>query len=291
MAASKAPTGLARKGRRLSDRETEQRMLRAAVRMVASAGLTVSLDHISLEEVIRAAGVSRSTVYRRWPHKDLFFSDLVKELARTATPTILAEEVALIREVFAERPDWLESVVQRQGLVAELFRRLSLLDFETLSGSAEWRTYVALHATFMSLADDELRRQVQAALAESEREHLGRVASAWEQLAGLLGYRLRPELGASFGHLAALLDATMRGLVIMAQSMPELGQERIAARTPAGGVTADWSLPALGLASVASAFLEPDPDIEWDQNRIASVKQALAAIAPGSPPGRAGDRE
>jgi len=279
MAAPTAPTGLARRGRRLSDQETEQRMLQAAARMVSSAGLTVSLDHISLEEVIRAAGVSRSTVYRRWPHKDLFFSDLVKELARTATPTILAEEVTLIREVFAEQPDWLDSAVQRQALVAELFRRLSLLDFQTLSGSAQWRTYVALHATFMSLADDALREQVREALAESEREQLSRVASAWEQLAGLLGYRLRPELDATFDHLAALLHATMRGLVIMAQSIPELGQQRITARPLAAADITDWSLPALGLAGVASAFIEPDPDVEWDENRIAIVKQALATIA------------
>jgi AcrR family transcriptional regulator len=279
MTASMAPTGLARRSRRLSDQETERRMLQAAVRMVSNAGLTVSLDHISLEEVIRAAGVSRSTVYRRWPHKDLFFSDLVKELARTATPTILAEEVALIREVLAERPDWLDSPMQRQSLVAELTRRLSLLDFETLSSSAEWRTYVALHATFMSLADDELRAQVQAALAESEREHLSSVASAWEQLTGLLGYRLRPELGSTFGDLAALLDATMRGLVIMAQSMPELGQQRISARPLSAAGTTDWSLPALGLASVASGFIEPDPDVEWDEKRITTVKQALATIA------------
>jgi len=279
MAPSMAPTGLARRGRRLSDQETEHRMLQAAVRMVSGAGLTVSLDHISLEEVIRTAGVSRSTVYRRWPHKDLFFSDLVKELARTATPTILAEEVALIREVFAERPDWLESAAQRQSLVSELFRRLSLLDFQTLSGSPQWRTYVALHATFMSLADDKLRGQVQGALAESEREHLSRVASAWKQLTGLLGYRLRPELDATFDHLAALLHATMRGLVIMAQSIPELGQQRIGARPLAAAVTTDWSLPALGLAGVASAFIEPDPDVEWDENRIAAVKQALATIA------------
>jgi len=131
----------------------------------------------------------------------------------------------------------------------------------------------------MSLAGDELRGQVQAALAESEREHLMAVASAWEQLAGLLGYRLRPELGTTFGHLAALLDATMRGLVIMAQSMPELGQQRIAARPLPAAVTADWSLPALGLASVASAFIEPDPDVEWNETRIAAVKQALATLA------------
>jgi len=279
MAASQVPTGLARRARRLSDQETEHRMLRAAVRMVSSAGLTVGLDHISLEDVIRAADVSRSTVYRRWPHKDLFFSDLVKELARTATPTILADEIALIREVFAERTDWLDSAALRQGLVAELLRRLPLLDFQVLAGSAEWRTYVALNATFMSLADDELRVQVQAALAESEREHLGRVTSAWEQLAGLLGYRLRPELGVTFGDLAALLNATMRGLIIMTQSVPELGEQRAAAQPLAVAAAADWSLPALGLASIAWTFIEPDPDVEWDQGRIASVRRALATLA------------
>ena len=82
---SQAPTGLARRGRRLSDQETEQRMLQAAVAMVHRTGLTVSLEHISFEDVIRDADVSRSAVYRRWPYKDLFFSDLVKELAKDAT--------------------------------------------------------------------------------------------------------------------------------------------------------------------------------------------------------------
>src|SRR6185437_6301456 len=84
-----APTGLARRGRRLPDRETEQRMLRTAVAMVRRDGLTVSLDSISLEDVIRDADVSRSAVYRRWPYKDLFISDLVKELAKNATPEIV----------------------------------------------------------------------------------------------------------------------------------------------------------------------------------------------------------
>src|ERR1039458_3125257 len=100
------PTGLARRGRRLSDRETGQRMLDAAVAMVNRTGLTVSLDHISFEEVIRDAGVSRSAVYRRWPHKDLFFGDLVKELARTATPDIEQAELELIRQVVNEHLDW-----------------------------------------------------------------------------------------------------------------------------------------------------------------------------------------
>ena len=61
-------------GARLSDDETGQRMLAAAVAMVHRTGLTVSLDHISFEDVIRDADVSRSAVYRRWPYKDLFYA-------------------------------------------------------------------------------------------------------------------------------------------------------------------------------------------------------------------------
>jgi AcrR family transcriptional regulator len=278
---SQAPTGLARRGRRRSDQETAQRMLQAAVAMVHRAGLTVSLDHISFEDVIRDAGVSRSAVYRRWPYKDLFFSDLVKELAKDATPAaITSAELELMRRVVSDHLDWLATPELRHSLVIELIRQLSLFDFQTLYGSAQWRTYLALQATFMSLADGELRDQVRAALAQSEQGRRSRVASAWQQLAGLFGYRLRPELGATFETLAALLDATMRGLVIMALPMPELAAHQAQARPFGAAHEDEWSLPALGLASIASAFLEPDHAIEWDDERITSVRQALSSLAP-----------
>jgi AcrR family transcriptional regulator len=274
-----APTGLARRGRRLSDRETEQRMLRAATAMINRTGLTVSLDHISFEDVIRDADVSRSAVYRRWPFKDLFFSDLVKELAANATPTIVADELDLIKRVVAGRLDWLETPELRHSLYVELFRQLSLLDFQTLYGSPEWRTYLALHATFLSIADGELRDQVQLALAKSERDHIARVARAWEHLTGLFGYRLRPELGATFETVATLVDATMRGLVITALSMPEIANYRAQARPFGAAGTAEWSLPAMGLVGIGSTFLEPDPAVEWDAKRIAGVRRAMADLA------------
>lgn len=282
MSYSQAPTGLARRGRRLSDKETEDRMLKAAIRMISSTGLTVSLDHISFEDLIRAADVARSTAYRRWPHKDLFFSDLVKDLARNSVPAIYAQEQALIGRILAERADWFETAELRTSLVAELIRQLALLDFQTLSGSASWRTYISVHATFMSLADDDLRRQVGQALAEAEHDHATRVAGAWQQLTALLGYRLRPRIGASFHDLALLLDATMRGLVLMALPMPDLGMERRSADPfhdgDHPGDLADWSLPALALGGIAMGFLEPDPGIEWDAERIARVRRELAAL-------------
>lgn len=278
--AATAPTGLARRGRRLPDQETERRMLRAAVAMVHRTGLTVSLDHISLEDLIREADVSRSSVYRRWPYKDLFFSDLVKALAKDATPAIMSGEAELIRRIVTAHLDWLVTPELRRGLIVELFRQLALFDFQALYESAEWRTYIALHATFMSLADGGLRDQMQVALAESEQCRIGRIATAWKQLAGLFGYRLRPELGATFETVATLIDATMRGLVIMALSIPDIAARRALA-SPFGAASKDeWSLPATGLAAIASAFLEPDPAIQWDDERLAAVRQALTALTP-----------
>jgi AcrR family transcriptional regulator len=274
-----APTGLARRGRRLSDQETEQRMLRAAVAMVSRTGLTVGLDHISFEDIIRDAGVSRSAVYRRWPYKDLFFSDLVQQLAKDATPTIVEDELELIRLIAASRPDWLETPELRYRLLLELFRQLPLLDFQTMLSSPGWRTYLALHATFMSLADGALRDQVQAALARSEQAHNARIAQAWRQLTALFGYRLRPGSGITFEAMATLLSATLRGLVVMALSWPDVAEQRIEASPFGAQAPGEWSLPALGLAGLASAFLEPDPTVEWDAGRIAAVRQGLAALS------------
>ena len=126
----------------------------------------------------------------------------------------------------AAHVEWLGTPELRRGLLVELFRQLALFDFQALYGSAEWRTYIALHATFMSLADGGLRDQVRATLAQSEQGRIARIAAAWKQLADLFGYRLRPELGAMVETVVTLIDATMRGLVIMALSMPDIAEHR-----------------------------------------------------------------
>jgi len=121
---------------------------------------------------------------------------------------------------------------------------------------------------------------VQAALARSEQAHNARIAQAWRQLTALFGYRLRPGSGITFEAVATLLSAAMRGLVVMALSSPEVAGQRIEASPFGASARAEWSLPALGLGGIASAFLEPDPAVEWDAERIAAVRQALAALTP-----------
>jgi hypothetical protein len=120
------------------------------------------------------------------------------------------------------------------------------------------RTSLALHATVAGLAPGELRDQVQIALAESEQRRTIRIATAWQQLTGLLSYRLRSELGATYEMMATMLNATMRGLVITALSTPDVVAHRVQAN-PFGAVRREeWSLAATGIGIVASAFLEPD---------------------------------
>ena len=253
-------------------------MLQAALAMVNEAGLTVSLDHISLEDVIRDAGVSRSAVYRRWPYKDLFFSDLLKELAKGSSPAIASENLeasSSIRRVILDHLDWLKQPELRPALAAEVLREGVLNEFEIFHESAEWRTYFALHATFLSLSDGDLRNEVQNALTVSEQNLTTRIAVAYEWIAGLIGLRLRPELDATFETVVSLANAVIRGLVIMAPSSPDIATQRIRANPFGAPEPAEWSRPALGVVGIVLTFVEPDPTIEWNDERLARVRQAL----------------
>lgn len=277
MSEEQVPTGLARRRRRLTDQETERRMLDAAVDMVNRTGLTVSLEHISLEEVIRAAGVARSAAYRRWPYKDLFFSDLLKELATGAAPVVAQanpEAVAATSRILLEHLDWLRQPSLRPALIAELFRRRALAELETFHDSVEWRTYIALHATFLSLPDGDLREQVQELLTDSEREQTAGLAAFFERIATLLGCRLRPGMG-SFEDIARLTTAAIRGMVVMSPANPALTTHSVHANPFGAPEAAEWSQPALALASIVTTFVEPDPTVEFDEARVAAVRKAL----------------
>lgn len=68
------------------------------------------------------------------------------------------------------------------------------------------------------------------------------------------------------------------GMVMMALAIPGMATHRTTAAPFGATAPQEWSLPALGAASIAMAFLEPDPAIEWDSERIARVRQALTEI-------------
>jgi AcrR family transcriptional regulator len=249
---------------RISDQETERRMLATAAEAVAEAGLAVSLDHIRLEDVIREAGVSRSAAYRRWPTKDAFLGDLLLELARGQAPmaALGTEEAdASIRRVLTERLDELDTIEGRRHAVAAVVRETAEHEFRRITTSPQWRTYLALTATFAGLPEGGLRDQVGEALATSERTLTEGVARSHDAVARLLGLRAT-QVGIE--DIAHLVNAQMRGMVVKALVQPELAERT----SPVGftGADEEWSLVAVGVAALVLAFLEPDPD--WDAVRL-----------------------
>ena len=67
-------------------------------------------------------------------------------------------------------------------------------------------------------------------------------------------------------------------MIVMAFALPDLAEHRGRAKPFGAAGPDEWSLPALGLASIASALLEPDPAVEWDGERLARVRQALGSL-------------
>lgn len=61
----------------------------------------------------------------------------------------------------------------------------------------------------------------------------------------------------------------------MALATPDFAARRIRVRPFDAAHTAEWPLAALGAASIAMTFLEPDPTVTWDDARVAKVRAAL----------------
>jgi hypothetical protein len=65
--------------------------------------------------------------------------------------------------------------------------------------------------------------------------------------------------------------------VLISLSEVDLPARRVTGDPTNAGKAADWSTLGLAAAAIAGTFLEPDPEILWDDPRLTSVRAALAA--------------
>lgn len=248
-------------------------MLEAGVEMIASSGLTVSLEHLSFEEVIQQARVSRSAVYRLWPSKDRFFNDLLMRLATSTHPAEAAYDqgtVDLATELVRENAELLRSEEGRFGLTVEICRQGALQNFQAIYESTEWRTYIALNATLTGLTEP-LQEEMAEYLRTSERTFIGRMADFYEQMSALLGFRIKVCIDQTYETLATLGGAGVEGLVIKALSNPEIATRRFKANPFGGPDTGEWSLPAIAFTSVVLSLIEIDPDWTFDPSALTTL--------------------
>ena len=275
-------SALTKRRGRVADPDTSDRMLATAVALINDAGLTVSLDHLSYEQIIEKSGVSRTTAYRRWPYKGDFFGDVLRELAKGTGPAVTGSDrtsVAMADDVLREKYIWLRDPDLRIALAGEVLRRTALAEFDAFRTSAEWATYSALQATFLSLPPNDLRADVEASLRATEDGLVNRIAATYEAFAKRIGLRVRTDTDANFHSIATLASATVRGLILMSPTNPEIDSRRFLANPFGAPEAAEWTMPALGLATMVLSFLETDPDVHWGDHAIEKLRKEIVARA------------
>lgn len=252
--------------------DSAARMLGVAVDRIAREGMTVGLDGLRMEKVIKEAGVSRATAYRRWPSRDQFVADvLVEVVRRTSLIPERPDDLRRLVELVETHAEGLLTTDGRRALVVEALRVSVDSDVRRLLDSPQVRTFISLSATYQGLPDGAVRDAVGSALRDTEQSFIRRRSEVYANLAALVGYRLRPG-SAGLDALASAAGLMMTGILVRALPDRAWLDERVEA-APFGGAAASWSEPERLLVGLLLTEIEPDPALEWDVDTIDQFRE------------------
>jgi AcrR family transcriptional regulator len=227
-----------------------------AVSELGKTGLTVSLEHLPLEELIRTAGVPRSSFYRLWSTKESFYSDLLVELATSSESHDAmfypGTQDAAFGVINAHR-DLLGTQEGRVAVLREAVRVATRVNFDHFSASVAWRTHVTLIASASSLAYNDDRERLAATLQETERRFIERTAEFYGGAIASLGFSFYP--GASAELLAGLGGAVVEGLAQRRLVNPDLADTMII-KPGINGEDVEWHPAALGFWGILEALVD-----------------------------------
>jgi AcrR family transcriptional regulator len=230
--------------------------------MDVNGGLTVSLEHLSFEEVIQRAAVSRSAAYRLWPSKIDFYDDLLLDLAGPDWAGAAAfdeDTTTLAHQIVDDHKEMLETEEGRLALVVKAARIGAEQNFQAVTASGQWRTYVVLTSTLVSMPEGETRDKLTQQMKEADDRFLERMATFYKEISARVGIRLRPEFGGDFKVLAALGASAVEGLGIRNLLTPELLGRTYESSYFAPYGEGRWSLASLGFTAILMTLVELDP--------------------------------
>lgn len=267
-------TGRQRDTQRLSRAEVERRLLEQAASLIEQHGLTVSLEHLRVDELMEMTGVPKTSFYRVWDSKEDFLIRVLEEVVKPDERGGAAFDPSTldaVKDSIAAHPELVDSEDGVLRLFFEAIRVGADRNYWALRHGVKWKTYTAVQATLRSLPDGELQRRVEKAVIAAEQSFVSHMTSFYAEMLPLFGYRFREGVGPQ--HLAAAGAAVVEGLVQRSLVNEELAESRIPGPAIGGGTTA-WSLAATGFLGVAQVLLERDPNWSLDDS-----KTALRAIA------------
>ena len=248
-----------RRSTRLSSDQSRARVLAEALSMLATTGLTVSLEHLSIEELIRNADVPRSAFYRLWPSKDLFYAELLEHLTLSTSPADAPFDPAALQtaaHVLHTNAHRVATPDGRSAVIEEMWRLGGPRNVDALAGSTAWRDATALITTINGVADLGQRESLVRSLRVSEERRIAIMAGQYEQLVTMAGCGLQP--GVTYPLLARIAARIVEGFVQGNFIRPELTATRIM-RPGLDGELVPWHPAALSLWAAFHLLLDFDP--------------------------------
>lgn len=238
--------------------QTRELMLQAAVERVQAEGLLLDYANIELEDLIRAAGVPRSTVFRIWPDRVAFVADLVRALfeADPGFDTGFDEETrGVLQQAISADPEAMSTAEGRQAGLREAVRVTVAHNMVAVEQTIAWRAYRTMSAALASgdavPGGDEIREL----LSELEGRYLDRMAEIYRVLND--GFRLRMRSGLTERDLAVAVMAAVEGMSDHSRINPSLaGAPRRLTLGPEA--PSDWHLAGIAVYGIYTAFTEPD---------------------------------
>lgn len=237
--------------------QTRARLLEVAVARVRREGLLLDYANIELEDLIREAGVPRSTVFRIWPDRVAFVADLVRALfeADPGFDTGFDADTRQMLDGAAGVVGAADTREERDAALREALRVTVAHNMAAVEDTVAWRAYKTMSAALSSGDAVPGGAEIRRLLSEIEDRYLDRMAQIYVGLNAAFGLRMRA--GVTERDLALAVVAMIDGMSDHRRINPAVvDPPRQVALGPEG--VREWHLAGVAIAGIYSAFTEPD---------------------------------
>ncbi|WP_240658681.1 hypothetical protein [Microbacterium sp. CPCC 204701] len=236
--------------------QTRELMLQVAIERVRAEGLLLDYANIELEDLIRAAGVPRSTVFRIWPDRVAFVADLVRALfeADPGFDTGIDDATRdLLRRSVAANPEAMRTVEGRQAGLREAVRVTVAHNMVVVEETIAWRAYRTMSAALASGDAVPGGGEIRELLSELEGRYLDRMAEIYRALNDAFGLRMRE--GLTERDLAVAVMAMIEGMSDHSRISPSMaGAPRVVSLGPEA--PDEWHLAGIAVYGIYTAFTQ-----------------------------------
>jgi hypothetical protein len=251
---------------RLSADETRERLVTVGVISLATNGMSIGLDSVTLEQAVRDADVSRSSAYAAWSTDDRYspqelFQRAVLERAVEDRSATIERLQASAAEVVMEH----SGTMTPRELLSEMIRVGGSENVQAVADSSSWQLVIALRAILHSFPDANRDEDLAAWMNESEEQlRTETINDVYRPLVELIGLEPRPQYGDlayQYGEIAA--SALTEGLA-MRYSL-RASEHLDGLRHP---IDDDpdrlWSLYSLMFEQIVHTFFLPPGGDDWE---------------------------